>query len=130
MSETPITEVEYLRQTLSFGDFHETCKTLFEQKKALFWLLVRKRKLFLSETCVKEMERLYPQRRKETKLLYRYLCLWAQDKAESIESDFYDEELSLRDMERDTYYALGGEDYESFMEHGGDWDNFMDGLGF
>ena len=130
LSETPVTEVEDLCQTLSIGDLHETCQTLFEQKKTLFWLLVRKGKLFLSETCVKEMERLYPQRRKETKLLYRYLSLWAQDRPESIESDFYDEELSLRDMERDTYYALGGDDYESFIEHGGDWDNFMDGLGF
>lgn len=76
------------------------------------------------------MERLYPQRRKETKLLSRYLSLWEQEKLASAESDFYDEEVSFQDLERDTYYALGGEDYESFMEHGGDWDNFMDGLGF
>ena len=130
LSKAPIMEVENLRQILSFGDFCETCKTLFEQKKTLFWLLVRKGKLILSETCVKEMERLYPQRRKETKLLSRYLSLWEQEKLASAESDFYDEEVSFQDLERDTYYALGGEDYESFMEHGGDWDNFMDGLGF
>ena len=122
--------MENLHQTLSFGDFHDTCKTLFEQKKTLFWLLVRRWKLILSETCVKELERLYPQRRKEMKLLCRYLSHWSQKRHESTESNFYDEEQTLWDLERDTYYALGGEDYEAFMEHGGDWDNFIDGLGF
>ena len=92
---------------------------------------MRKGKLILNETCVKELERLYPQRRKETMLLCRYLSLWSQKKLESTEYSYdYDEEPSIRDLERDTYYALGREDYEAFMENGGDWDNFMDGLGF
>lgn len=131
LSETSVMEVENLRQTLSFGDFYGTCRTVFEQKKNLFWLLVRKGKLILNETCVKELESLYPQRRKETMLLCRYLSLWSQKKLESTEFSYdYDEEPSIRDLERDTYYALGGEDYEAFMENGGDWDNFMDGLGF
>lgn len=129
LSETPVMEVENLRVILSFGDFLGTCRTMFEQKKTLFWLLVRKGKLILNETCIKELECLYPQRRKETMLLYRYLSLWSQKKLESTEFS-YDEEPSLRDLERDTYYALGGENYEAFMENGGDWDNFMDGLGF
>lgn len=128
--KTPKTKVENLHQTVSFGDFHGPCRTLFGQRKTLFWLLVRKRKLILSKTCIKELEHLFPQRYKETKLLYRYLNMWSQKRPESTESSFYDEELSLQDLERDTYYALGGEDYEAFMEHGGDWDNFMDGLGF
>lgn len=131
LSETPVMEVENLREILSFGDFFGACRTMFEQKKTLFWLLVRKGKLILNETCVKELERLYPQRRKETMLLCRYLSLWSQKKLESTEFSYdYDEEPSIRDLERDTYYALGGEDYEAFMENGGDWDNFMDGLGF
>jgi hypothetical protein len=34
------------------------------------------------------------------------------------------------DYERDTYYALGGSDYDRFKEEGGDIDSMMDGLGF
>ena len=34
------------------------------------------------------------------------------------------------DYERETYYALGGEDYDRFREEGGNIDDMMDGLGF
>ncbi len=40
--------------------------------------------------------------------------------------DYYDD----TDYERDTYYALGGDDYDSFRENGGSIDNMMDGMGF
>lgn len=33
------------------------------------------------------------------------------------------------DYDRDTYYALGGDDYEAFKERGGSIDDMMDGLG-
>lgn len=34
------------------------------------------------------------------------------------------------DYERDTYYALGGDDYDTFRERGGSIDDMMDGMGF
>lgn len=34
------------------------------------------------------------------------------------------------DYERDTYYALGGDDYDAFRERGGSIDDMMDGMGF
>ena len=34
------------------------------------------------------------------------------------------------DYERDTYYALGGTDYDAFKERGGDIDDMMDRMGF
>lgn len=39
----------------------------------------------------------------------------------------YDDEP---DYDRDTYYALGGDDYDSFRKNGGSIDNMMDGMGF
>ena len=33
------------------------------------------------------------------------------------------------DYDRDTYYALGGTDYEKFKENGGNLDDMMDGIG-
>ena len=32
--------------------------------------------------------------------------------------------------ERDTYYALGGDDYDRWKENGGDLDGMMEGMGF
>lgn len=34
------------------------------------------------------------------------------------------------DYDRDTYYALGGDDYDSFRNNGGSIDDMMDGMGF
>lgn len=34
------------------------------------------------------------------------------------------------DYDRDTYYALGGSDYDAFKERGGNIDDMMDGMGF
>ena len=34
------------------------------------------------------------------------------------------------DYERDTYYALGGDDYDQWKENGGDLDGMMEGMGF
>lgn len=34
------------------------------------------------------------------------------------------------DYEEDTYYALGGTDYEKFRENGGSIDDMMDGMGY
>lgn len=35
-----------------------------------------------------------------------------------------------QDYDRDTYYALGGDDYEAFKNRGGSIDDMMDGMGF
>ena len=40
---------------------------------------------------------------------------------------YYDDDY---DYERETYYALGGDDYEAFCENGGCIDDMMDALGF
>lgn len=40
---------------------------------------------------------------------------------EPIEDDY--------NYERDTYYALGGDDYDSFKENGGSIDDMMDRMG-
>lgn len=42
--------------------------------------------------------------------------------------DWYDEDTN--DYERDTYYALGGHDYDEWKENGGDIDDMMDSLGY
>ncbi|MCQ2117210.1 MAG: hypothetical protein MJY76_03620 [Bacteroidales bacterium] len=34
------------------------------------------------------------------------------------------------EYERDTFYALGGYDYDEFKRHGGNIDDMMDALGF
>lgn len=40
------------------------------------------------------------------------------------------DEIDDTDYDRETYYALGGEDYDRFREEGGNIDDMMDGLGF
>ena len=49
--------------------------------------------------------------------------------------DLYDREEEYRyeedvDYEKQTFYALGGDDYERFKENGGSIDDMMDGMGF
>jgi hypothetical protein len=44
--------------------------------------------------------------------------------------DYHDEYRDDYDYERDTYYALGGDDYDRFKENGGSIDDMMDGMGF
>lgn len=41
--------------------------------------------------------------------------------------DYYPDDT---DYDRDTYYALGGDDYDAFKERGGSLDDMMDGMGF
>lgn len=43
--------------------------------------------------------------------------------------DGYDYDQNY-DYERDTYYALGGDDYDKWREKGGNLDDMMDGMGF
>lgn len=47
---------------------------------------------------------------------------------------YYDEDYDVYEddtnYEEDTYYALGGSDYESFRERGGSIDDMMDALGY
>lgn len=43
---------------------------------------------------------------------------------------YYQECPDEYDYERDTYYALGGSDYENFKNSGGSLDDMMDGLGY
>ena len=40
------------------------------------------------------------------------------------------EEDMRNSYERDTYYALGGDDYDDWHSHGGNLDDMMDGMGF
>lgn len=42
--------------------------------------------------------------------------------------DEYDNDQNY-DYERDTYYALGGDDYDKWRENGGNLDDMMDGMG-
>ena len=42
-------------------------------------------------------------------------------------NDYY--ELDI-DWEEETYYALGGSDYNEWRENGGNLDDMMDGMGF
>ena len=42
----------------------------------------------------------------------------------------HDDYIDDYDYERDTYYALGGDDYDRFKENGGNIDDMMDGMGF
>lgn len=46
---------------------------------------------------------------------------------EDFASDDYPDDT---DYDRDTYYALGGDDYDAFRERGGSIDDMMDGMGF
>ena len=34
------------------------------------------------------------------------------------------------DYERDTYYALGGDDYDEWRNNGGNLNDMMDGMGY
>lgn len=53
------------------------------------------------------------------------------DEFEFIEEEDYasDDYPDDTDYERDTFYALGGNDYDSFRENGGSIDDMMDGMG-
>ncbi|MDE7420799.1 MAG: hypothetical protein K2N35_11385 [Muribaculaceae bacterium] len=44
------------------------------------------------------------------------------------EDDWYEEDTN--DYERDTFYALGGDDYDEWKNNGGDVDDMMDALGY
>lgn len=54
---------------------------------------------------------------------------------EVVENPYYQDEADEPyypddwDYDRDTYYALGGTDYEKFKENGGNLDDMMDGIG-
>lgn len=48
---------------------------------------------------------------------------------ETDENDQYDYPQEQYDYEEDTYYALGGDDYQRFKENGGSIDDMMDGMG-
>ena len=45
------------------------------------------------------------------------------------DDDFYDGGFDDFDYDRETYYALGGDDYEAWKERGGDLDRMMEGMG-
>lgn len=50
-------------------------------------------------------------------------------------SDYYDTNEDVcedlyEDYERDTFYALGGDDYEEWRNNGGNLDDMMDGMGY
>ena len=45
------------------------------------------------------------------------------------DNDYYDEYIDDTDYDRETYYALGGDDYDRFKENGGSIDDMMDGMG-
>lgn len=47
-----------------------------------------------------------------------------------IEEDFGSVYEDDYDYERDTFYALGGEDYDEWKNNGGNLDDMMDGMGF
>ena len=76
--------------------------------------------------------------------LKRNQYIFSRMKNEIIENPFYDKNYDYRkeydywdndpydepyDYERDTYYALGGDDYEAWKERGGDLDRMMEGMG-
>ena len=48
------------------------------------------------------------------------------------ENDGYgdNDDIYNYDWEKETYYALGGDDYDSFKENGGDLDRMMDSMGY
>ena len=46
------------------------------------------------------------------------------------DNDYHDDYIDDTDYDRETYYALGGDDYDSFRENGGSIDDMMDGMGF
>ena len=54
---------------------------------------------------------------------------------EVVENPYYQDEADEPyypddwDYDRETYYALGGTDYEKFKENGGNLDDMMDGIG-
>ena len=45
-----------------------------------------------------------------------------------MEEHYYDDDQDY-DYERDTYYALGGDDYDEWRDNGGNLDDMMDGMG-
>lgn len=136
--KTPMQMIEDLLQTITFGDSRYNSKTLFDTQKVLFWLLIRRRKLILSEQCVKELESLYPNRHKEIEILHHYLSLWKKELdenevAEQEGSEYYNDYQDDYDYERETFNALTDGmygDYDKWRDNGGDIDNLMDGLGY
>lgn len=47
------------------------------------------------------------------------------------DSNYYDNDyIDDTDYERDTYYALGGDDYDEWRNNGGNLDDMMDGMGY
>ena len=64
----------------------------------------------------------------ERKCYYMLLSIIerAEERVREASECYYEDDT---DYERDTYYALGGDDYDRFRENGGSIDNMMDGLG-
>ena len=60
-----------------------------------------------------------------------YNPLYKDDEDEDDDSGYYySDDSDDYDYERETYYALGGEDYDEWRNKGGNLDDMMDGLGF
>lgn len=62
----------------------------------------------------------------ENKIVYN--PLYKDEEADNIYHD--DDFIDDTEYERETFYALGGEDYDEWRNNGGNLDDMMDGMGF
>ena len=67
----------------------------------------------------------------ENRIIYNPFYKDINDEEDDDDSYYHDYDYTDdTDYERDTYYALGGDDYDEWRNNGGNLDDMMDGLGY
>lgn len=127
IKETSIIEINDINDSISFADFNGCFRLFILKHKRHFLLLLRYWKLVLLNDVIGQIENLHIFNSRG--LIYiktinsRIINYYIQEKC--IDDLFY-EEPDYQEMERDTFYALGGYDYDAFKEKGGNVDDMMD----
>ncbi|GEM_PF-6734605 len=99
------------------------------------WLLSNIPDFTISDEAFQEQIALFPKKKfsllKQQKRMKERDELEAQLQKQARDYDYsYDEALENKYRDEDTYYALGGSDYDSWKNSDGDLDRMMDGMGF
>lgn len=102
------------------------------------WLLNNVQGFYIDDAAFQEQIEAHPSRKRsliklqqkiheQKRLIAELNELLAEEYETNDNSDY---QSCQDDLERDTYYALGGDDYDEWCNSGGDLDRMMDNMGF
>lgn len=120
-------KINDLKDYITFLDFEGSVFDFIQTNKSHFLLLLRHWKFDISNQALEQLEKSHLFNKKGINLITRIIDNMHKYAESHVEVVDYQEEP---DYDRDTYYALGGNDYDAFKESGGSLDDMMVGMGF